>query len=145
MNKIITFTATLVTIVLTSIFGPNAQAEGTINPIKDYNSHKITNAYLEAIVTGNIDLNKYFFTSNFEYQNSANSSTSNRKQYTDFLKKNKGLTFDCKTSFTILDETGNTSLAKATFVFSTFTRVDYITLVQTNEGWKISKIISTYP
>lgn len=141
MKKIITTIAVLFTLV--SSF--NASAKTNANPLKDVNAKKIALTYVEAITLGNTEFNKYLFTSDFEYRNAASDQISNRSEYLNFLKANKGLKYDCKTTYEILDEAGTTSVGKATMKFANFTRIDYITMVQSKDGWKISKVVTTYP
>jgi len=114
------------------------------NPLKDAASAKIISTYLESSTIGSVELNKYLFAEDFQYSNSANNDTFNKKEYTAFLKAHKGVNYDCKTSYEILDESGQACIAKATIVFENFTRVDYITLNQEQDGWKVSKVVTTY-
>lgn len=141
MNKIIATIATVFTLAFTTY----ASAKETANPLKDFNAKKIVLLYVEALTTGNIDYNKHLFTSDFEYRNTANTEVAGRSKYINFLNANKGLKYNCATSYDILDQTGNTSVAKATMQFDNFTRVDYITMQQTKDGWKVSKVVTTYP
>lgn len=115
------------------------------NPLKNVTSAKIMNSYLEATTLGGTDLNKFLFAADFDYTNSANGDHFNRKEYTDFLKAHKGVKFDCETTYEILDESGQACVAKATMKYKNFTRVDYITLNQSEDGWKISKVVTSYP
>ncbi|SKC01630.1 Putative lumazine-binding [Sphingobacterium nematocida] len=141
MNKIIATIATLFILA----FGLNASAAETANPLKDVNATKIALTYVEAITIGNTEFNKHLFTSDFEYRNATSEQVSSRSEYLAFLKANKGLKYNCKTTYEILDQAGTTSVAKATMQFEKFTRVDYITMVQTVDGWKVSKVVTTYP
>lgn len=145
MNKIIVIVAIVTATLLTSAFGLRANATETLNPLKDYNSSKIALLYIEALTTGNTDFTKYLFTPNFEYQNTASNTVANRKQYTNFLNRNKGYTYNCTTAYNIIEQVGNISIVKATMTFPTFYRVDFITIIQTKEGWQISKVVTTYP
>lgn len=140
MKKIISTIATVFTLVFTF----QASAKETVNPLKDFNAKKIALVYVEALTTGNIEYNKHLFTSDFEYRNTANNEVVSRSKYINFLKENKGLKYNCITSYDILDQTGNTSVAKATMKFDHFTRVDYITMQQSQDGWKVSKVVTTY-
>ncbi|GHE28643.1 nuclear transport factor 2 family protein [Sphingobacterium griseoflavum] len=115
------------------------------NPLKNLESAKIITTYLEATTLGSIELNKYLFAEDFQYRNSINKDVYNKKQYLEFLKAHKGVTFNCKTSYEILDQSGKACVAKATMQFKHFTRVDYITLNQDEDGWKVSKVVTTYP
>ncbi len=104
-------------------------------------------SYITSITKGETALNNLVYAKDFEYRNAADVQHRryNRKQYLEFLKHNKGLSFDCHTSFQILDEVGNTSLAKVTMQFKDFTRVDYVTLHTDGDIWKVSKVVTTYP
>lgn len=131
--------------IFSLLFGSNAWAKETANPLKDVNTKQIALTYVEAITSGNIEFNKHLFTPDFEYQNSTNSEVFNRSEYLNFLKVNKGIKYNCETSYEILDQAGKTSVAKAILKFENFTRVDYITMAQSTDGWKISKVVTTYP
>ncbi|ERJ58150.1 nuclear transport factor 2 family protein [Sphingobacterium paucimobilis] len=136
--------ATIATL-FTLAFGFHASAKETANPLKKLDSKAIALTYLQTISTGNVLYNKHLYTNDFEYRNSSNDQVSNKTQYLRFLKENKGLQYDCKTSYEILDEAGNTAVGKATMTFKNFTRIDYITMLQTADGWKVSKVVTTYP
>ena len=114
------------------------------NPIKDFDTRKIVSIYVEAINLGNTIYNKHLFADNFEFTD-GNNETFNKKDYLTFLKQSEGLVFDCTMKYEILDETTTACLAKATTTFPHFTRVDYINLIKTDDGWKISKIVASYP
>ncbi|ERJ58172.1 nuclear transport factor 2 family protein [Sphingobacterium paucimobilis] len=136
--------ATIAT-VFALVFGLNASAAESANPLKKLDSKEIALTYLQAISTGNTEYNKYLYTSDFEYSNAINNQTFGRSQYLAFLNANKGLVYNCKTTYEIMDQTGNTAIGKATMKFEKFTRIDYITMVQSAEGWKVSKVVTTYP
>ena len=120
-------------------------ANSVMNPLKNMDSEEILTTYIEATTLGSDMYNKYLLTADFEYINTANQDSYNRKAYLKFLKSTKGLKFDAKTTYQILDETGKTCIAKATSTFKNFTRVDLITLLKTEDGWKVSKVVTTYP
>ncbi|MFD1768669.1 nuclear transport factor 2 family protein [Sphingobacterium suaedae] len=141
MKKTLTSIATAL-IMITSF--SSFAAEKT-NPLKYVASNKIIETYLAATTFGSIDFNNFLFTTDFEYTNSANGDRFNKLQYTDFLKAHKGIRYDCTTSYEILDQTGKACMAKVTMKFNTFTRIDYITLNNTAEGWKVNKVATTYP
>ncbi|TYR31763.1 hypothetical protein FXV77_20230 [Sphingobacterium phlebotomi] len=105
----------------------------------------ILNTYLEAVTVGSIDLNKFLFADDFQYSNVNNNDRAGKKEYIKFLKANKGNKYDCRSSYEILSQDGKVCVAKATMAFDNFTRVDYITLNQGKDGWKVSKVETTYP
>lgn len=141
MKRIITTMATLIALALSI----SASAKPPVNPLRTHNAKKIALAYVEALTTGNITLNKFLFADNFAYENSANNQVSSKNAYLNFLKDTQGLQYNCKTTYEILDQTGPTAIAKAIMQFENFTRVDYITIQQTEDGWKVNKVVTTYP
>ncbi|WDF68637.1 nuclear transport factor 2 family protein [Sphingobacterium oryzagri] len=141
MKKIVASIAAAIMIMITySSFAAEKR-----NPLKHVASTKVITTYLEATTLGSIDLNSFLFADDFQYRNSVNKTSYNKKAYTKFLREHKGVRFDCTTSYEILDQSGLACVAKATIVFKNFTRVDYITLNQDQDGWKITKVITTYP
>ncbi|TDS17314.1 nuclear transport factor 2 family protein [Sphingobacterium paludis] len=138
---------TLTTIIAAVIFitSCSAFAADSSNPIKKFDSTSIIGIYLESAAMGNPSLNKYIFADDFEYRNTANNNSFGKKEYMKFLKQGAGAKFDCTTGYEILDQSGQTCVAKATLTFPDFVRVDYITLSRGEEGWKVSKIVTTYP
>lgn len=120
-------------------------AKAEVNPLKEKDSKSVMIAYVETVVYGYDAYHKYLFADDFEYRNSVSNDKFSKKQYLKFLKATKGFKFDCESNYQIMDETGKSCIAKATLTFPTFTRVDYITLNKSDEGWKVSKVVSTYP
>lgn len=142
MKKTITTIATaLFMLVSLSSFATSA----SINPLKNMNSKAIVMTYIEATTLGSDMYTRFLLTDDFEYINTSNKGTHNKKAYLKFLKDNKGLKFHAQTAYQILDETGDICIAKATSEFENFTRVDHITLNKTAQGWKVSKVVTTYP
>ncbi|TYR31780.1 hypothetical protein FXV77_20320 [Sphingobacterium phlebotomi] len=115
------------------------------NPLKNVESDMIIDSYMEAVTVGSIDLNKFLFADDFQYSNVNNNDRAGKKEYIKFLKANKGIQYDCESSYEILSQDGKACVAKATMAFDNFTRVDYITLNQGKDGWKVSKVETTYP
>ncbi len=105
------------------------------------------NHYLEHIIHGQGNLNERLFTKDFEMTvyTQDNERKINKRQLMKFLKKTKGLSYDCETTYKILDSSPQCTIVKASMTFEHFTRIDYITLRLDNEDWKISKVVSTYP
>jgi len=141
MKKIITTIATA--FIMISSFASFAAEKA--NPLKIVESTTVLKSYLEATTLGSVELNRYLFADDFEYRNGANKDSFDKKAYTHFLKAHEGVTYDCKTSYEILDQSGKICIAKAVMTFENFTRVDYITLRQEQNGWKVSKVRTTYP
>lgn len=138
-------TLTTITTAFLMILSLSSFASSAINPLKEMNSRAILMNYVEATTVGSDMYNKYLLADDFEYINTANKNSYSKNAYLKFLKANKGLKFNAETSYEILDETGKTCIAKTTSTFENFTRVDHITLNKTEDGWKVSKVVTTYP
>ncbi|KGE13608.1 nuclear transport factor 2 family protein [Sphingobacterium deserti] len=134
--------ATALIIMMISLNGFSAIAA---NPLKDVTSAKVITTYLEATTLGSTDMNNFLFADDFEYRNTVNGDRFTKKAYSNFLKSHKGIKFDCQTTYEILDQSGQACVAKATMQFKNFTRIDYITLCQTQDGWKVTKVVTSYP
>ena len=115
------------------------------NPLKNAEARFVLSTYIDAVTLGTDAYSKYLLTDDFEYKNTANQDAHNRRAFLRFLKENKGYQSSAVTTHEILDLSGKSCVAKATMTFQDFTRVDHITLSNTKDGWKVSKIVTTYP
>jgi len=85
------------------------------------------------------------FTSDFSQKVQASEDkTNSRSEVISFLKKQKGEQLNCKTSTTIVEQSGDYMVAKVTQQFEGFTKTDLITLVNDGGNWKVSQSINTY-
>lgn len=130
--------AVLMTISLSSF------ANNSKNPLRNMEVESIVNTYIEYSVLGKIELNNFLYADDFIYENTANELKTNKKEYLNFLKKNKGLSYNCTVSYEILDSNPNMTFAKTVYKFENFTRVDHITLLKSKDCWKINKITTSY-
>lgn len=115
------------------------------NPLKNFNATQILTSYVASTTQGKTELNKYLLTSDFTFKNSRNEKTYNKREYSAFVEATKGLTYDCTTSFEVIEQHGDLYRAKITMKFDNFTRVDYLTLTQVKDSWRVNQVISTYP
>lgn len=139
-RKISTIAAVIIALVA-SVYSANAN----VKPYKDLNNKEVLFSYVSASIQGSDMYNKIMFADDFEYRNTANDDKHDKKSYLKYLKSLKDNKFDCEQTIEILDQTGNTTIGKVTMEFPTFKRVDYVTLVQSEEGWKIKNVTTTYP
>lgn len=138
-------TLTTISAALLMIISLSSFAMDKVNPLKNLDSKALVMTYLQTTSLGSTAYHKYLFTDDFEYVNTANEDSYSKKEYLKFLKENKGLKFDAQTQYEILDETGKACIAKAVSYYESFQRIDYITLNKTDDGWKVSKVVTTYP
>lgn len=133
--------AVLFIALVTTVF----YAHADIKPYKELDSKEVIMKYVGASLLGHSDYTKYMFANDFTYSNTANSDVHGKKEYLKFLKDVKSLKLNCTQQLEVLDQMGNTAIGKVTMDFGHFSRVDYITLILSEEGWKISKVVTTYP
>ena len=138
-------TVKTIAVALITISSLSSFAAEKANPLKDMGSDMIIHTYLEATTLGSTEMNKFLFTPDFTYHNVHKDNEVNRTAYLRFLKENEGHQYNCDTSYEILSQDGKVCFAKATMQFKNFTRIDYITLNQSKDGWKVSKVDTTYP
>jgi hypothetical protein len=120
-----------------------AHAEG--KPFKELNSKEVVMNYVGASMLGSSEYTKEMFADNFEYSNTANNDNFGKKDYVNYLKSVKDLKYSSTQTIEIIDQVGSTTISKVTMDFGSFKRVDFITLIQSAEGWKINKVVTTYP
>jgi hypothetical protein len=141
MKRNIKTIAVLFIALVTTVF----YAHADIKPYKDLDNKEVIMNYVGASLLGHSDYTKYMFADDFTYSNTANSDVHGKKEYLKFLKDVKSLKLNCTQQLEVLDQMGNTAIGKVTMDFGHFSRVDYITLILSEEGWKISKVVTTYP
>lgn len=67
-----------------------------------------------------------------------------KKQFIKYLKSFENIVFDCTTDYLVIEETKDFVIAKVDMQFANFTKTNYVTLSNTNEGWKITNISVKY-
>lgn len=141
MKRKITFIIAAVIMIASA----QTMAATFVNPLKNFKTLEIVQTYLDAATTGNTKFNRFLFTKDFQFTNSTAQKTYSKTEYLKYLSNTKNLQLNCTNTYEILDETEQACVAKVTMNFAHFSRVDYITLCHQENGWKISKIVSTYP
>lgn len=119
-------------------------AHAEVKPYKELSNKEVIEKHSNIAAYENIEYNKLLFTNDFEYSNLANNSKFDKKTYVKYMTSLKGIKYDATQTIEIIDQTDNSTIGKVTQSFENFTRVDYMTLIQSKDGWKISKIITTY-
>jgi hypothetical protein len=101
--------------------------------------------YVAVMTAGQSAGVEQLFTADFSQKVQAlEDKTNSRSEVTSFLKKQKGEQLNCKTSTTIVQETGDYMIAKVTMQFEGFTKTDLVTLVNDGGNWKVSQSINSY-
>jgi hypothetical protein len=104
------------------------------------------NLYIETIANGNVENINELFASQFVQNTNANGKiiTHNKEQVIGFIKGQKNVKQDCSTTYAVMEQSGDYTLAKVEMKYSGFTKVDYVTLSKEGADWKINQIVTTY-
>ncbi len=68
----------------------------------------------------------------------------NKKEILESLKGSENLKQNCKTEYNVVEQTENNCIVKVTMAYEVFTKVNYVTITQTNGGWKITNVSSSF-
>ncbi|WP_392469327.1 nuclear transport factor 2 family protein [Sphingobacterium cellulitidis] len=106
----------------------------------------VVDAYINSSVKGDVEHVDNLFADDFslKYNTEYNQAPLSKSSYIKQIKGQKGVTFNCDSNYQIVEKAGKYSLAKVTLNFSNFKRTDYLTMVQDNEGWKITEVNSVF-
>jgi hypothetical protein len=120
----------------------NAGVKVSHNPTKD----EVVDTYVNAVTHGDlkglddaIDNDAQFNTKRGDHVN-----TLNKGQLLDDLKANAGTQQDCKCTATVVQDTDDTFTKKVEMNYGDFTRTDVITAQRAGDGWKITKVETSY-
>jgi hypothetical protein len=67
-----------------------------------------------------------------------------KAEFLQDLQNSKGVTQQCETSYSIIENNANFVIARVEMKYPTFTRVNCVSLNNTPEGWKITNISTTF-
>ena len=106
----------------------------------------VVDAYINSAFKGDVEHVEDLFGQNFtqKFNTEYNQAPLSRTNFIKQLKGQKGITFNCDSEYQLVEKEGKYSLAKVTMNFSNFKRTDYLTMIQDNEGWKITEVNSVY-
>lgn len=135
---------TTIATAIMMVFSMSSFAISPVKPSSALPSLNIVADYLGATVLGKQINIKNMLAHDFQYISTVNKKKYGKDEYVKFLEKTSNYKYNCEYAYEILDETGKSAIAKATYTFDSFTRVDILTLSETAEGWEISEVITNY-
>jgi hypothetical protein len=112
------------------------------SPTKD----EVIDTYLNAVVHGNLDgINKAIDDdAQFYTVHSNRVSLVNKSQMIAYLKANTAVSQDCDCTGTVLQDTDDTFVKKEEIKYDGVTRTDVITAQRAGDGWKITKVETSF-
>jgi hypothetical protein len=112
------------------------------NPTKD----EVMNTYLDAVVHGKVAGVEGVIDEDaqFSMKRGERSTQLSRDQVLDGLKSSENVDQDCKCTKTVLQDDTEMSVLKVEMKFNDFTRTDVITAQRAGNGWKITKVETSF-
>ncbi|MGO1521003.1 MAG: nuclear transport factor 2 family protein [Sphingobacterium sp.] len=143
MKTFITFPITLIFSTLSHFISGADKPEPTIFT----KAETAIQHYITATQLGETDDLEYLFTEQLRISTPDNtdSKSFDRSALIKHLKENQGNKLDVISELTILENHSHYSVAQIRTTFDHFVRLDYLTLQNGKNGWKISNIVVTYP
>jgi outer membrane translocation and assembly module TamA len=104
------------------------------------------NTYIDAMTHGKLnDLSQVIDPSaTFTIQRGDDVLSFTKNQIIDDLKSQANIDQECTTTNQVVDEGTNKIVVKVDMNFAQFTRSNYVTIVNTGKGWKITNVNSVF-
>jgi hypothetical protein len=71
-------------------------------------------------------------------------STYNKKKMMEFFQTVKGIEEDCTINTSVVENNANMNVVKVDMQFKDFVRSNYVTLANTDKGWKIINVYTVF-
>ncbi|EHQ28204.1 nuclear transport factor 2 family protein [Mucilaginibacter paludis] len=131
-------------VILMSFGAANAKS---INPPKEKISvNYAVTTYLNAIAHGKNSGLSEVMDSNVKFTMVRGKSmlTYNKDQVLEIFKGSENIEQDCETTVSTSESAPDLTVAKVEMKYKEFTRINYLTLANTVDGWKITSIYSVF-
>lgn len=140
MKTLKTITAALLITFSFSAFA----ADGTAKEKREMNYALKT--YIEAITKGKIaDLAEVLAKEvNFSYARGEKIVSHNKTEMLSALKVNENVNQNCATSYSVVEATPSFSVVKIVMKYDGFSKVSYLNLGNTGNGWKITSVSTSF-
>lgn len=120
----------------------NAGVKFLHSPTKD----EAVDTYVDAVTQGNlkgID-NAIDDDAQFNTLRGDHVKTLNKGELLDYLKANPNIDHNCKCTETVLQDTDDKYIKKVVMQYSDVTRTDVVTAERSGDGWKITKVETSF-
>lgn len=67
-----------------------------------------------------------------------------RSEMVASLKGSENISQNCVTEHAIVEQSATQAIVKVTMKYDAFSRINYVTMAQTNKGWKITNVSSVF-
>lgn len=140
MKTLKNLTAALLMVVSFSAFA----ADGSQSAKSDMNYALKT--YVDAVSLGKIDGLQEILDQDIHFTTTRNKKiiNHNRAEMLKTLKANENVKQNCSTEYTIIESTSSLGLVKLTMKYEGFSKVEYLSLANTGQGWKITGVSTSF-
>lgn len=135
-------TALTLTFLLFACFMVKAELPNRV----DKNVAEVLSKYIASVTTGEVHDFKELLSDDFIQHIDCNRKglNYNKKQFIASLKLLDNFDLNCTTDYSLVEEKDDFVIAKVDMKFPTFTKTNYVTMSETEEGWKITNISVHY-
>jgi len=107
----------------------------------------VLNKYIETTTLGKLEEFTALLDDNFTHCTTYKGKTVSygKKETIDYMKQFKNVKQNCTSTYAVVESNPNFSIAKVELKYPTFTKIDYVTMSNQGDTWKITNVFTTYP
>ncbi len=118
---------------------------------EDPKSQKLTmdyalQTYIEAITSGKVKAFAEILDSDVKFTVNRGKKIINysRSEMLSMMKSTENISQNCVTEHSIVQQSTTQAIVKVTMKYDSFSRINYVTMAETNKGWKITNVSSEF-
>jgi len=103
-------------------------------------------AYVDAVSLGKMNGLQEVLDQDIRFTTTRNKKiiTHSKAEILKTLKANENVKQNCSTEYTIIESTSSLGLVKLTMKYEGFSKVEYLSLANTGQGWKITGVSTSF-
>ncbi|MDB5010425.1 MAG: hypothetical protein JWQ06_1214 [Mucilaginibacter sp.] len=106
----------------------------------------VINTYVDALTQGNLNGINNILAANAQFNVLQNKKvvTFSKQDMMDYLKSNKGVQQNCTTATTLIENNADDAIVKVDMKYADHVQSNLVTMINTDNGWKISNVYSIF-
>lgn len=102
--------------------------------------------YIDAVASGKVKGFADVLDNDVKFTTTRGEKTVNysRSEMLNAIKSSENISQNCAVDHSFIEQGATQAIAKVTMKYDTFSRVNYVTLSQTNKGWKITNVSTVF-
>ncbi|MDB5112878.1 MAG: putative lumazine-binding protein [Mucilaginibacter sp.] len=106
----------------------------------------VINTYVDALTQGNLNGINNILAANAQFNVLQNKKvvTFSKQDMVDYLKSNKGVQQNCITATTLIENNADNAIVKVDMKYADHVQSNLVTMINTDNGWKISNVYSIF-